>query len=62
MKQNIRASEEELTLMTQYGITEEKKSVYFYQGYKYDKLSDAIKYASNRSAGEPTKVSVSQAD
>ena len=61
MKKDTRASEEELKLMTQYGITQEKKSVYFYQGYKYDKLSDAIKYASHRSAREPSTVSVSQA-
>ena len=62
MKKDTRASEEEMKLMTQHGITQEKKSVYFYQGYKYDKLSDAIKYASHISACEPSTVSVSQAD
>ena len=38
-------TEEELKLMTQYGITHVRKTVYLCKGYKYDKLSDAISYA-----------------
>jgi len=40
-----RASEEELKLMEHLGITQEVKSVYLFQGYKYERLSDAIRYA-----------------
>jgi hypothetical protein len=43
---DTQATEEELKLMTHYGITHARKSVYFCKGYKYDKLSDAINYAS----------------
>ena len=57
MNNDKKASEEELKLMTQYGITHEKKSVYFYQGHKYDRLSDAIGYARKSSACEPPTVS-----
>jgi hypothetical protein len=49
MNQNKQATEEELKLMSQYGITHETKSVYFYMGYKYDKLKDAILYARDSS-------------
>ena len=59
MTQEMQGSEEEQELMVQYGITHEKKSVYFYQGHKYDKLSDAIRYASGSSARTPTTVSTS---
>lgn len=45
MTQDEQASEEEQKLMSEYGITHEQKSVYFYRGHKYDKLSDAIRYA-----------------
>jgi hypothetical protein len=45
MTQDMQCSEEEQKMMVQYGITHEKKSVYFYQGHKYDRLSDAIRYA-----------------
>ncbi len=45
MTQDEKSSEEEQKSMAEYGITHEKKSVYFYRGHKYDKLSDAIRYA-----------------
>ncbi len=31
--------------MDAYGITAEERVVYLYKNYKYDKLSEAIKYA-----------------
>jgi hypothetical protein len=46
------ASEEELELMAQYGITHESKSLYFFQGHKYDKVSDAIRFARISSESE----------
>ena len=59
MTQDMQCSEEEQKLTVQYGITHEKKSVYFYQGHKYDKLSDAIRYARDSLAREQTTVSTS---
>jgi len=53
MIQDEPASEETLKLMKQFGITHEEKSLYFFQGHKYDKLSDAINYARVSSASEP---------
>tara|TARA_R110002096_G_scaffold140859_2_gene295508 strand:- start:2732 stop:2896 length:165 start_codon:yes stop_codon:yes gene_type:complete len=35
-------NEEQMEL---YGITEEKRVVYLYKTFKYDKLTDAVKYA-----------------
>lgn len=46
------ASEETLILMNQFGITHEEKSLYFFQGHKYEKLRDAIEYARVSSASE----------
>lgn len=37
--------EKEKELMQRYGIIVEQKSVYFYKGYKYDRLNDALNYA-----------------
>ena len=59
MTPNTQATEEELKLITQFGITHEQKTVYFYQGHKYDKLSDAIRYAKISLAHEQTAVSPS---
>ena len=59
MTQDMQCSEEEQKLMVQYGITHEKKSVYFYQGHKYDKLSDAIRYARNSLGREQSTLSTS---
>jgi hypothetical protein len=53
MNQNKQATEEEQELMAQYGITHETKSVYFYQGHKYDNLNDAINYARDSLARTP---------
>ena len=38
-------TEEEVKLMERYGITCEQKTVYYYKGYKYERLDDALKYA-----------------
>ncbi len=38
-------SENDIELMKFYGITTELKTVYLYDNYKYDNLSDAVKYA-----------------
>ena len=59
MNQDKQTSEEEQKSMAEYGITHEKKSVYFYQGHKYDKLSDATRYARASLARTPTTASVS---
>jgi hypothetical protein len=54
MKQATQATEEELKSMAHYGITHEVKSVYLYEGHKYDKLSDALRYARINSTRETT--------
>lgn len=59
MTQDEHFSEEEQKSMAEYGITHEKRSVYFYRGRKYDKLSDAIRYARDGLDRRPTKVSTS---
>ena len=38
-------TDEDTKLMETYGITVETKMVYHFDGYKYDRLSDAVKYA-----------------
>lgn len=45
MIQDKPPSEAEKKLMSQYGITHTHKSVYCYEGHKYDRLSDAVSYA-----------------
>ena len=45
MTQDEQSAEKARELMAEYGITQEEKSVYRYQGHKYDRLSDAIRYA-----------------
>ncbi len=37
--------EEEKKLMDQYGVISQQKTVYHYNGYNYDNLEDAIRYA-----------------
>ena len=59
MTQDEQSSKEEQKLMAEYGITHEKKSVYFYRGHKYDKLSDAIRYASEGLDRTPNTESTS---
>ena len=48
-------SEQDKTLMAEYGITSTVKTVYSYKGYRYESLSDAISYArtDTRRSGEP---------
>ncbi len=38
-------SEEETLLMEKYGISSEVKTVFHYQGQKYDRFQDALNYA-----------------
>jgi hypothetical protein len=38
-------TEEDRTLMGQYGITSASKMMYFYKEYRYENLSDALHYA-----------------
>ena len=59
MTQDEQSSEEEQKLMAEYGITHEKKSVYFYRGHKYDKLGDAIRYARDGLDRTPSTASTS---
>ena len=40
-------SENDKSLMAEYGVTSSTKRVYFYKGYRYDRLSDALSYASS---------------
>jgi hypothetical protein len=40
-------TEEDRTLMGQYGITSASKMMYFYKEYRYENLSDALHYAKN---------------
>jgi len=38
-------NEDERKLMLEYGITTETRSVFLFQGYRYERLSDAVNYA-----------------
>ena len=38
-------TEEEKEQVTRFGIEVKQKSVYTYNGYEYDRLSDALNYA-----------------
>ena len=38
-------SEQDEVLMAEHGITSSSKTVYYYKGYRYDRLSDALSYA-----------------
>lgn len=59
MTQDKQHSDEDRELMGQYGITHEKKSVYFYDGHKYERLSDAVRYARDSLARAPIEASKS---
>ena len=39
-------STEEKKLMVKYNITDETKRAFYFEGYKYDKLDDAVRFAS----------------
>lgn len=45
MNHEERTTEADQAAMDKHGITQELKSVYCYEGYKYDRLKDALKYA-----------------
>jgi hypothetical protein len=38
-------TDEEKQTMQQYGITHETKTIFHFEGHKYERLSDAINYA-----------------
>jgi transposase len=38
-------SEQDNALMTQYGITSREKMIYFYKQFRYENLSDAVRFA-----------------
>jgi hypothetical protein len=41
-------------LMTRHGITAETKVVFHYAGHRYDRLADAVNYATAQAAGPVT--------
>lgn len=45
MKQAEEETEEQIQQMAQHGITSETKKTFFFEGHKYDKLADALRYA-----------------
>ena len=48
-------SEDDQQLMVEYGITAETRIVFHFQGYRYERLDDAINYArvtAGRTQGE----------
>ena len=47
MSKEDKITEEDRTLMGQYGITSASKMMYFYKEYRYENLSDALHYAKN---------------
>ena len=59
-------SEQDKTLMAEYGITSTVKTVYRYKDYRYERLSDALSYAriDTRRRGEMVEqeIPVSPAD
>jgi hypothetical protein len=57
--EEIVMSEQDKTLMAEYGVTSSTKTVYFYKEYRYDRLSDALSYAKSdtkraEAGGEPS--------
>ena len=45
MSKEDKMTEEDRTLMGQYGITSASKMMYFYKDYRYENLTDALLYA-----------------
>lgn len=45
MSEITELSEEDRELMAKYNIRAETKTAFFAEGYKYDNLSDAVRYA-----------------
>lgn len=66
LTEEIEMSEQDKTLMAEYGITSTVKKVYRYREYRYDRLSDALSYAQTdtRRTGEAVEqeTPVSPAD
>lgn len=44
---------EDKTLMNRYGITSTPKMVYFYKQFRYENLTDAVRYAESDRAATP---------
>ena len=40
-------TEDDKIAIERFGITYEEKTIFTFQGYKYERLADAIKYAEN---------------
>ena len=45
MDRNTEITEQDKALMVQFDITSETKTQFYYEGYKYDKLKDAVEFA-----------------
>ena len=52
-------TDEQRLAVEKFGITSETKTVFHFEGHKYDRLEDALKYAaqSNANAGMPANES-----
>jgi hypothetical protein len=53
-QRNNTMTDEQKLAMEKFGITSETKSVFHFEGYKYDRLEDALKYA-KQAAGNAEK-------
>lgn len=66
LSEEIEMSEQDKTLMAEYGTASTAKKVYRYKEYRYDRLSDALNYArtDTRRTGEAVEqeTPVSPAD
>jgi hypothetical protein len=54
-------TDEEKMQMTRYGITSSSKMIYSYRQYKYENLSDALRYAerdTTRTQENPTDIPI----
>jgi hypothetical protein len=49
-------TEEETELLKRYDITVEQKSVYTYEGHKYERLEDALNYAKLVAGADPGRT------
>jgi len=64
MSKIIDVSEKDRELMVQYNIKTETRTVYYSEGYKYDNLKDAVRYAKlsierkNASGDEPGQAHI----
>ena len=58
MKLETELTDEEKQLMEQYGISCEIRPVYFFEGYKYEQLHYALRYAKVVSQRNHTPVEV----